>query len=258
MLLFERCQMQNLLGAHGPLGRIEGVLRRGLGVRSGLRYLRGPRPGPGLGAPSRFAPGTWVRVLDAERVRATLDAAGRRRGLLFTEQQWPFCGGTYRVLQPVRRMMDDLMLLRPVSGTVALEGVTCAGVDGGQGCGRWCPLFFRDEWLEPAPGAPAEAASPTGLRWVQVRPASEIRATLDRRGRRDGLLFMPEMASYAGQRHLARGPLLRTFELGRYLPMGPRVFVLDGLHCTGAVLGAAGPCHRACALLWHEAWLQPD
>ncbi|MFN2460116.1 MAG: hypothetical protein ABR591_05465 [Candidatus Velthaea sp.] len=102
------------------------------------------------GKPSVFAPGQLVRVKDREAIVQTLDEHLMHRGLLWSEQQWTYCGTLQRVQRQVRRIIDDAGVSRTVSATVLLEDVTCTNADGSGGCGKLCPLFFRDEWLEAA------------------------------------------------------------------------------------------------------------
>jgi len=253
------CQRADIIGAHTLVERVRGRLDRGLGIKSGLlRKLRPPPPKPPVGAPSAFAPGSWVRVKDAPALRELLDDKDRTRGLLFTPAQWATAGQVLQVAQHVRRLRDDHGRFRPVSRTVLLEGVDCSG--GGAdptGCGRHCPMMYRDEWLEPAEAPPRGPTPPASadVRHARVRGAEEIRAGLDLRGRRDGLTFMPEMAQYAGRRFPIANKLTTVFEYDRWIETRADVYILDGLHCTGAVVGDKGPCDRACALMWHEDWL---
>lgn len=252
------CQREDVIGRHTTLERIRGRLDRGLGIKSGLlRVLRGQaRADTRLGEASRFPVGSWVRVLDEERVRATLDARSRLRGLAFVPTQWCACGNVYRVAAHLQRMRDDHGRFRPIARTVLLEGVTCAGKGPEPaGCGRHCPLMFRDEWLEPAP-SPHEA--PPGVRTglhARVRAADEIAAGLDLHGRRDGLTFHPQMAALAGRRFPVATALTRVFEYDAWVDTPHPVYILVGARCDGTVLGRRGPCHRGCALLWHEDWL---
>jgi CelD/BcsL family acetyltransferase involved in cellulose biosynthesis len=254
------CQRADIIGAHTLLARIRGRLDRGLGIKSGL--LRAITPAPArdrLGEPSAFAPGSWVRVKPAEALRATLDGRDRTRGLLFTEAQWKTAGQVHRVAHQVRRLRDDHGRFRPVSRTVLLEGVDCAG-DGPApaGCGRHCPMMYRDEWLEPAEAPHREPPHGHPIRHARVRDLHEILAGLDLHGRRDGLTFMPEMRAYAGKRFAIAGELMTVFEHDRWIATRAPIYILAGLHCTGAVIGDRGPCDRACALMWHQDWLHVD
>src|SRR5262249_35770182 len=147
-----RCQRADIIGAHTLVERVRGRLDRGLGVKSGIKRMIHPPPARDpLGQPSMFAPGSWVRVKSADELRETLDARDRTRGLLFTEAQWQTAGKVFRTARQVRRLRDDHGRFRPVSRTVLLEGVDCSGEDHTvKGCGRHCPMMYRDEWLEPA------------------------------------------------------------------------------------------------------------
>ena len=91
--------------------------------------------------------------------------------------------------------------------------------------------------------------------WVEVRSRQEVLASLDSKGRLDGLPFMPEMLEHCGRRfqvykraHKTCDTVTRTG--GRQLP--------DGIHldlrCSGA---AHGHCQAACLLFWKESWLKP-
>jgi hypothetical protein len=276
----------NHIGAHSPIARVRGRIRMGLGIKSGLRrWIRNPRhhrsPGP-LGESSHFAEGDWVRVRDETSVRQTLDAHSRLRGLKFTPVMWATCGKGYQVQAVVRRICDDAGRLRPVSETVLLRGFDCGGEDGSEGCGRFCPMMYRDEWLEPA-AAPAQeepvpkaAAMPRGpepalsgadirgdkgpedARYARIRAPEAIAETLNLLGLRDGLMFMPQMARHAGQRVRVLHEVSRVYEYDRSLRTTRPFYILEDLRCSGAAQGDDGPCDRACWMIWHEDWLELD
>jgi CelD/BcsL family acetyltransferase involved in cellulose biosynthesis len=251
------CQRGDIIGAHTLTARIRGRLDAGLGIKSGiLRRLRPPPERPPLGTPSEFAPGSWVRVKPAPALRELLDGRSRTRGLQFTQAQWDTAGDVFQVARQVRRLRDDHGRFRPISRTVLLDGVDCSG-HGPEpaGCGRHCPMMYRDEWLEAAPAPPRGPTQPSAARHARVRSVEEIRAGLDLRGRRDGLTFMPEMAQHAGKRFEIASQLTTVFEHDRWMATRGPIYILRGAQCSGAAVGDHGPCDRACALMWHEDWL---
>jgi hypothetical protein len=246
-VLRERCQFENTLYRYVPPLGLARALRRA--------YRRLPdmlEPRRGEGTPSRYSLGAWVRVKDRDAIRATLDPQDALRGLRFTEPQWEYCGKTYRVDAVVTRLMDDRGRMRPIARTVALDGPTCDGPAQDRGCGRACPLLFRDEWLDPS--TPDRAEPVVHAAWARVKPLAEIRATLDRRGRRGGLQFDPAMERYAGMTL----PLLKRVAAGErpWRHVAGEWYILAGARCRGDVLGADGPCRRGCAFLWHRDWIE--
>jgi hypothetical protein len=257
-----RCQRFNIIGQHSLRERISGRVGQGLGIKSSIGCLLRPgaslSPHDPLGVPSRFAEGDWVRVRDQAAVRGTLDGGSRLRGLEFTAAQWTTCSKVHRVVKRVRRIIDDKGKMRPVSHTVLLSGIDCTG-DGTAGCGRHCPMMYRDEWLDPADPQPEELVAPPGeARFARIRPLQQIPSRLDWLGQREGLMFMPEMARYAGTRARILRQLSQVFEYDCWRETPHPIYILDGLHCTGGILGSHGPCHRACRLLWHADWIELD
>ncbi len=250
-MLSSVCQQFNILGEH-PLPQLAWYgVRMNCGIRTQLRRTFWS---PNSGETSRFAEGDWVRVLDRDAMKATLNGRARTRGLLFLDYQWPYCGGVYRVQKVMTRMLDDDGIFRPISRTVLLEGVNCGGIVGSHGCGKECPLMFRDEWLVPAE-APVQAAERAAGSLVRVRSEQEIRATLDWLGKRGGLMFMPEMVQWTGKRFSILKQVESVFECGRHTKARSPIYILEGLRCSGSVLQSKGPCDRRCSVLWHADWL---
>jgi CelD/BcsL family acetyltransferase involved in cellulose biosynthesis len=250
------CQHADRLGDHTLYARIADRVGRGFGIRRRLRNIgKVPTARPRLGQPSVFAVGTYVRVRDEAAIRATLDGDDRLRGLQVVPAQWSTCGLVFRVAAHVQRIRDDHGRYRAVARTVLLEDVDCSyGARGPGGCGRHCPLMYRDEWLEPAAPRPTVASPIAPVRYARVRDIDEIYAGLDPFGRRDGITFMPEMAALAGRRLPIAGTLDRVFECDAWVSPRAAIYMLEGVHCTGAVCGEER-CDRACTLMWHEDWL---
>ena len=111
-----------------------------------------PSKAPQLNEPLRIQPGEWVRVRTPKQIAETLDAAFRNRGLWFDREMTPFCGGTYRVQDRVRRIIDERSgrMIEIGSDCLILEGVVCSGE---RSIGRWfCPRaiypYWREAWLD--------------------------------------------------------------------------------------------------------------
>ena len=94
-------------------------------------------------------PGDFVKIKTKEEILRTLDRLGRNRGLEFTPEMEKYCGKTFHVLKRLDRMITDQGVMRQISNTVLLEGVTCDGKAHG-GCPRNCFCLWREIWLERA------------------------------------------------------------------------------------------------------------
>ena len=92
--------------------------------------------------------GDWVEVKTAEEIGATLDGAGFNRGLEFTPQMLPFCGGKYRVRGRVERaILETTGRMKTLRNTVILERATCDGHTILGGCSRDVYHYWREIWL---------------------------------------------------------------------------------------------------------------
>lgn len=93
--------------------------------------------------------------------------------------------------------------------------------------------------------------------WVRVRSREEILATLDEKGRLDGMPFMPEMLRFCGERFQVWSRAHKTCDTvnktgGRRLE---RTVHLRELRCDGRDHGG---CDAGCLLFWKEAWLERE
>jgi hypothetical protein len=93
--------------------------------------------------------------------------------------------------------------------------------------------------------------------WVEVRSAAEILATLDERGRLDGLPFMPEMLQFCGTRFRISTSAHKscdTIKDGTVMRHMTDAVHLEAVRCDGQ---AHGGCQAGCLLFWKNAWLKP-
>jgi hypothetical protein len=90
---------------------------------------------------------------------------------------------------------------------------------------------------------------------VEVRPASEILATLDRDGTLKGMPFMPEMIAHIGRRFTVTrrvDKICNMVDTTGSRRMRGTVYLAD-LRCDGS---AHGGCQAGCRIYWREEWLR--
>ncbi|PYJ87313.1 MAG: hypothetical protein DME22_02100 [Verrucomicrobia bacterium] len=97
-------------------------------------------------------PGELVRVRPHEEILATLDKENKNRGLYFDAEAVPYCGGTYRILKRVNRIIDEKTgkLVTMKTGSLILDGVWCQArySDRRLFCPRSIYTYWREIWLE--------------------------------------------------------------------------------------------------------------
>lgn len=142
------------------VGRLFRLLYRALLLfdeRKPFPFLMGSVPN-GVRTPSQslaLTPKDKVHIRPCDEIIATLDIAGRNRGLTFDPEQVPYMGQEYSVSHRIERIIDEGngQLIQINSPTVALEGVMCQGKY--SRCRLSCPrsaiLFWREAWLERSP-----------------------------------------------------------------------------------------------------------
>jgi len=120
--------------------------------RGGSQYP--PVEGSGTRTPAEelhLQPGDLVQVRTRKEVFQTLDAEGRNRGLSFDREMLVYCGGTYRVLKRVTRIIDEPSgrMMSMKRDCLILDGVVCKSRYHGL-CQRAIYPFWREIWLRPA------------------------------------------------------------------------------------------------------------
>ena len=97
-------------------------------------------------------PGEWVRVKSHDAIRATCDTLQRNRGLWFDAEMVPYCGGTYRVLRRVTKILDEKTgkMQEMKTPCIILDSVVCQARYAN--CRLFCPRsihpYWREIWLE--------------------------------------------------------------------------------------------------------------
>jgi hypothetical protein len=111
-------------------------------------------------------PGELVRIKPHAEILRTLNTESKNRGLYFDAEMVPYCGGLYRVLHRVAKIIDEKTgeMQEMKSPCIILDTVICQSRY--SHCRMFCPRsiysYWREIWLEriaPAPAAAKEKAN---------------------------------------------------------------------------------------------------
>ena len=100
-------------------------------------------------------PGELVRVKPLEQILQTVSISLKNRGMSWDAELVPYCGGTYRVLKRVTRIIDEKTgeMQEMKNPCIILDSVTCQARY--SGCRMFCPRaiysYWREIWLERVP-----------------------------------------------------------------------------------------------------------
>lgn len=97
-------------------------------------------------------PGELIQVKNHEEILKTVDTRNRNRGLSFDVEMVRYCGGQYRVLRRVEKIINERTgkMIRFSAPPVMLEGVTCRSQfsEGKLFCPRSIHSYWREIWLQ--------------------------------------------------------------------------------------------------------------
>jgi len=100
---------------------------------------------------SNLQPGDLVQVKTHDEILGTLGPDNKNRGLRFDVEMVPFCGGKYRVLQRVERIVNERTgrMSRLPGVCIMLEGVQCRSLYSYSriNCPRSIYSYWREIWL---------------------------------------------------------------------------------------------------------------
>jgi hypothetical protein len=117
-------------------------------------------------------PGELVRVKPYREILKTLSSKNRNRGLYFDAEEVPYCGGTYRVLHRVEKIVNERNgeMLEMKTPCIILDTVICEGRY--SECRLFCPRsiysYWREIWLERVNPAAASEDKPEVGRCVET------------------------------------------------------------------------------------------
>lgn len=125
-------------------------------IRGGIPYpLRVGKIEPGLKTPSArldLQPGELVRIRSYPEILETLNVQRQNRGMWFDAEMVPYCGGTYRVLNRITKIINEKTgkIQRLKNDCIMLDGVVCNACYATNR--RFCPrsiyAYWREIWLE--------------------------------------------------------------------------------------------------------------
>jgi hypothetical protein len=106
-------------------------------------------------------PGELVRVRSHEEILRTLNTGSSNRGMAFDKEMVPYCGGTYRVLKRVTKILNERTgkMQDMKTPCIILASVVCQSRY--SDCRLFCPRsiypYWREIWLERVGGNGAPA-----------------------------------------------------------------------------------------------------
>ena len=95
--------------------------------------------------------GDIVEVRSFEEIASTLGDDGTMEGLPFQPEMRKYCGGIFRVLRPVKKLIIENANtgLRGIRNAILLNGVNCGG-QFHHDCTRYCFFLWKEAWLKRA------------------------------------------------------------------------------------------------------------
>ena len=111
-----------------------------------------PEGQPTPAASLNLQPGELVRVKPLDEILQTVNTASKNRGLHWDAELVPYCGGTYRVLTRVTKIIDEKTgrMQEMKTPAIILDAVVCGARY--SACRMFCPrgtyAYWREIWLE--------------------------------------------------------------------------------------------------------------
>lgn len=110
-------------------------------------------------------PGELIRIKTHAEILKTLSTASKNRGLFWDAEEVPYCGGTYRVLKRVTRIVNERTgkMRHMKNPCIVLDNVICQSRF--SDCRMFCPRsiysYWREIWLERIGPPPVGSQDPS-------------------------------------------------------------------------------------------------
>jgi hypothetical protein len=127
--------------------------------RTGTISKGSPTPAAAL----NIQPGEYVRVKSHLEILQTLDIDSKNRGMYWDAELLPYCGGIYKVLDRINRIIDEKTgkIQEMKTPCIILDSVICQARY--SDCRMFCPRsiysYWREIWLERVEPSVAESES---------------------------------------------------------------------------------------------------
>ena len=135
-----------------------------------------PEGQPTPSATLNLQPGELVRVKPHQEILKTVDSRNRNRGMYWDAELVPYCGGTYRVLKRVTRLIDEktAKMVEMKNPCIILDTVVCQARY--SPCRMLCPKsmypYWREIWLERVAAHATNVSGTEDAKMTVVRQAS--------------------------------------------------------------------------------------
>jgi len=123
--------------------------------------------------------GDIVEVRSFEEIASTLGTDGTLAGLPFQPEMRKYCGGTFKVLRPLKKLIIENANtgLRGIRNTVLLDRINCDG-QYHHDCTRYCFFLWREAWLKRAGHKQHPADPPADSNNSTVQPPRQALSPL--------------------------------------------------------------------------------
>ena len=155
-------------------------------LRGGTLFPRKPGEIPeGSPTPSgllNLRPGELVRVKPHLEILKTVDSSNRNRGMYWDAELVPYCGGAYRVLKSVTKIIDEKTsrMIEMKNPCIVLDSVICRARY--SPCRMLCPKemypYWREIWLERVEGQAGDGPSAEKSMRLSVREDRQGQKTI--------------------------------------------------------------------------------